>query len=190
MLSSITPLDVCGWLWLAWLFIWIVAAPFSLKKKQDEKNARLQHTIPTIFGIVTVFHHGEVPALDWGALYDSAALKYAGIALTVAGHAFSIWARLHLGKYWSGTVALKEGHKIISTGPYAFVRHPIYTGLFLAVLGSAMAAATIEAFVGLAVMFCGYIVKWRREEKLLIGEFGQEYRDYMARTKAIIPYIF
>lgn len=103
---------------------------------------------------------------------------------------FSSWARIHLGQYWSGTVALKEGHKLVTSGPYRLVRHPIYTGLFMAVLGSAAAAATVEAFVSFAVMLAAYAVKWRREEKLLLGEFGQEYRDYMTRTKALIPYLF
>jgi protein-S-isoprenylcysteine O-methyltransferase Ste14 len=96
---------------------------------------------------------------------------------------------VHIGKYWSGTVALKEGHRLVSTGPYSLVRHPIYTGLLAAVLGSAIAAGTWEAFLGFAVMIPAYIIKWRREERLLEGEFGQEYRDYMKKTKAIVPYI-
>lgn len=175
---------------MAWLLFWLVAAPFSLKKKQDERLARLQHSLPTLLGIFAIFHKGQISAIDWGPLYTSAAAQWTGVGLTVAGHAFSIWARLHLGKYWSGTVALKEGHKLITSGPYGMVRHPIYTGLFISLLGSAMAATTIESFVGLVLMFCSYIIKWRREEKLMIAEFGQEYRDYMARTKAVIPYVF
>ena len=184
-----TPINICGLLWLAWMFCWIVSAQFVLKMKKNEHIQRLQHTVPTAFGMLAIFHQGQIPELSWGALYDSAALAWTGVALTATGHAFSGWARVHIGKYWSGTVALKEGHKLVTTGPYAFVRHPIYTGLLTSVLGSAMAAGTREAFAGFAVMIVGYIIKWRREEKLMRQEFGQEYADYMARTKAIIPYV-
>jgi protein-S-isoprenylcysteine O-methyltransferase Ste14 len=184
------PLHVCGWLWLAWIFYWVVSAQFTLKTKRHETFARLQHTIPTAIGVVTIFNEGRVPELSWGRLHDCAALAWSGVALTVAGHAFSVWARIHLGKYWSGTVALKVDHKIIDTGPYALVRHPIYTGLLTSALGSAIAAGTKEAFVGLFIMIAGYIVKWKREEKIMLSEFGAAYADYMKRTKVIVPFLY
>jgi protein-S-isoprenylcysteine O-methyltransferase Ste14 len=179
----------CAWLWAAWAFIWVVTAQFTLKMKKNETVARLQHTVPTFIGLVTVFHNGQVPEIALGQAYDSDILRWMGVAVTILGHAFSIWARKHLGKYWSGTVALKHGHKIIDTGPYALVRHPIYTGLLLASFGSAMAAGTCEAFIGVAIMIPAYWIKWRREEKIMTQEFGAQYTAYMARTKAIIPYV-
>lgn len=183
------PLDLCGWLWIGWAFIWVVSANFTLKTKKRETIARLQHTIPTTFGLIAIFHRGAVPELDWGRLHDSLALAWAGFALTVIGHGFSIWARVHLGKYWSGTVALKQDHKLISSGPYALVRHPIYTGLLLAVFGSALAAGTIEAMASFIIMVPAYVIKWRREERLMRQEFGAAYDDYSRGTKAIIPYV-
>ena len=190
MLSDISALELCGWLWLAWFFYWVVAAQFVLKRKWDENLRRLQHTVPTLFALIAIFHDGRVPALNWGTFHNLDTLKYFGIALTAAGHGYSVWARLHLGKYWSGTVALKEGHRLIATGPYAYVRHPIYTGLFLAVIGTVLAAATWAAVAGFIVMLAAHYIKWKREEKLMIQEFGQEYRDYMSKTKAIVPFIF
>jgi protein-S-isoprenylcysteine O-methyltransferase Ste14 len=184
------PLHICGWLWLAWVFYWVVSSQFVLKTKKNEGIARLQHTIPTMIGIVTIFNEGRVPELSWGPLYDCLFLSWLGVPLTIAGHAFSIWARIHIGKYWSGTVALKKDHKIVDTGPYHLVRHPIYTGLLTSALGSAMAAGTIEAFAGLAVMIVGYIIKWKREEKIMLSEFGPAYADYTKRTKVIVPYIY
>jgi protein-S-isoprenylcysteine O-methyltransferase Ste14 len=189
-LAQNLPLHVCGWLWLAWVFFWVVSSQFTLKTKKDETYQRFQHTVPTAIGVVTIFHEGRIPELSLGMLYDGAALAWSGVALTAAGHVFSIWARVHLGKYWSGTVALKVDHKIVDTGPYRLVRHPIYTGLLTAALGSAMAAGTAEAFIGLAIMIAGYAVKWKREEKIMLSEFGPAYADYMKRTKVIIPYIY
>jgi len=183
------PLDTCGWMWVIWVFCWVVSANFTLKMKKNETLARLQHTIPTTFGMVALFHHHNVEALDWGVLYYSTATAALGVAMTFGGLCFSGWARVHLGKYWSGTVALKEGHRLITSGPYAFVRHPIYTGLLTAVLGTAIAVGTKEAMTGFFVMIPAYIWKWRREEKLMRQEFGQEYADYAARTKAIIPFV-
>lgn len=182
-------LSICAWLWAGWAFLWVVTAQFTLKMKKNEGLARLQHTVPTFIGLVTVFHSGQIPEISLGPVYDSEFLRWAGVAVTVAGHAFSIWARRHLGKYWSGTVALKHDHKIVDTGPYALVRHPIYTGLLLAAFGSAMAAGTIEALLGVAVMLPAYWIKWRREEKIMTQEFGAAYDAYRARTRAIIPYL-
>lgn len=184
------PLQVCGALWCGWVFYWVVSAQFTLKMTKNETFQRLQHTVPTLIGILTIFYGHEIQALDWGQLYTNAAVAWLGVFVTAAGHAFSIWARIHLGKYWSGTVALKYEHKIIDTGPYAFVRHPIYTGLLTSALGSAMATGTKEAFAGFAIMILGYIVKWKREEKLMLQEFGLAYADYMKRTKTIIPYLY
>ena len=187
--AMFTPLDICGWLWMAWALYWVISANFTLKTKKNETIARLQHTIPTFFGMVAIFHRHSVPAIDWGRWHDSAAIAWIGTVITLAGQAFAVWARIHLGKYWSGTVALKENHRLVTSGPYALVRHPIYTGLLSAVLGSALAAGTVEALAGFAVMIPAYILKWKREEWLMSLEFGAEYAAYKARTKAIIPFI-
>lgn len=187
-MSPLLPLQACAWLWAIWLFYWVVSAQFVLKQKKKEGLARIQHTIPTFIGFLCIFH--VLSEEVWlGQAIGSVPVKWAGVALVAAGHLFSVWARIHIGKYWSGTVALKEGHKLVTTGPYALVRHPIYTGLLTSVLGSAIAAGTGEALIGFAVMIPAYVRKWRREERLMEGEFGQEYRDYMKKTKAIVPYV-
>ncbi len=189
-IAHASALQVCGWLWIAWIFYWTVSSQFVLKTKKNETFQRLQHTIPTLVGIMTIFYGTEIPALSWGPLYAKGVVNWIGVPVTLAGHLFSIWARIHLGKYWSGTVALKYGHKIVDTGPYRFVRHPIYTGLLSSVLGSAIAAGTIQAFCGFLVMIVGYYIKWKREEKIMRSEFGADYVNYMKRTKAIIPFVY
>jgi protein-S-isoprenylcysteine O-methyltransferase Ste14 len=177
-------------LWAGWIIYWIASSQFVLKTKKYETWQRFQHTVPTTIGIVTIFFGPESDVFDWGPLYDIPLVAWLGVLVTGAGHVFSIWARIHLGKYWSGTVALKHDHKIVDTGPYHLVRHPIYTGLLSSAFGSAMAAGTKEAFFGIAVMIVGYVIKWKREEKIMLEEFGPAYADYMKRTKVIIPYLY
>jgi protein-S-isoprenylcysteine O-methyltransferase Ste14 len=111
----------------------------------------------------------------------------AGWLLTVLGMLFSIWARVSLGRNWSGRVVLKHGQELVSTGPYALVRHPIYTGLLVALAGSALYDGRWRALLGLASFAIGFWLKARSEEHLLEREFGEDYRSYRARTPMLIP---
>jgi protein-S-isoprenylcysteine O-methyltransferase Ste14 len=110
-----------------------------------------------------------------------------GLAFTVAGLCFAVWARIHLGKYWSGRITLKENHRVIQTGPYAWVRHPIYSGLILALFGTAITLGTISAFAGFAFMLISFVRKLKIEETWLRSQFGAEYEAYQNRVKALIP---
>ena len=108
--------------------------------------------------------------------------------LTLPGFALTWWARLHLGKLWSSAVTRKQDHRIVDTGPYAVVRHPIYTGLLFAALVSAIASATWPALLGFTCMLAGLLVKARLEEKLLAEELGPEtYAGYRARVPMLVP---
>jgi protein-S-isoprenylcysteine O-methyltransferase Ste14 len=89
-----------------------------------------------------------------------------GAALTWIGVAFAVWARHHIGRYWSGAVALRAGHQLIRTGPYARIRHPIYTGMLLAIAGTALAIGRYRALVALAILLLGFVRKSKREEAL------------------------
>jgi protein-S-isoprenylcysteine O-methyltransferase Ste14 len=111
----------------------------------------------------------------------------AGWVLTALGMVFSIWARVSLGRNWSGRVVLKHGQELVSTGPYALVRHPIYTGLLVALTGTALYDGRWRALLGLTFFAIGFWLKARSEENLLEGEFGEEYRSYRARIPMLIP---
>jgi len=110
--------------------------------------------------------------------------------LMVAGLVTLIWARITLGTNWSSTVTFREGHELIERGPYRFVRHPIYTGVLLMIAGTATVLDNISSLLALAVCFLGHWWKLRQEEALLTKHFPDTYRDYMSRTKALIPFIF
>jgi protein-S-isoprenylcysteine O-methyltransferase Ste14 len=104
--------------------------------------------------------------------------------LTVPGFLFAWWARLHLGRLWSGSVTRK-----VDTGPYGIVRHPIYTGLLFACLVSAIAVGTAVALLGLAAMMIGLMLKARLEETFLAGELGSAaYAAYASRVPMLLPF--
>jgi protein-S-isoprenylcysteine O-methyltransferase Ste14 len=112
-----------------------------------------------------------------------------GLALTILGLGFAVWARVHLGRFWSGMVTLKKDHELIRSGPYAFVRHPIYTGLLTAAAGTALARGTLAALLALGLIGVACWLKIRAEEKLLTNHFGDAYRDYRRQVAALIPFM-
>jgi protein-S-isoprenylcysteine O-methyltransferase len=111
-----------------------------------------------------------------------------GSMLCVAGIALAIWARLHLGRNWSPAPALKEGHELVTSGPYRLVRHPIYTGILTALLGSSL--VSIAALIALVVVGAMFIWRVGAEEKLMMQQFPNEYPQYKRNTRALIPYVW
>jgi protein-S-isoprenylcysteine O-methyltransferase Ste14 len=101
----------------------------------------------------------------------------------------AIRARFQLGGNWSAIVAVKRGHTLVQTGPYAAVRHPIYAGLLLAMLGTAIGYGEAGGFLGVVVAFAGFLAKARSEEWFLLTEFGEDYREYRTRVRALIPFV-
>jgi protein-S-isoprenylcysteine O-methyltransferase Ste14 len=166
-----------GILWLFWLVYWISAAQRTAPNKRMETLLEgASYRIPLAIGVfLTVFWWMplflRIPAL-WT---QSPLAAGTGLAFTVAGLCFAVWARMHLGKYWSGRISLKENHRVIQTGPYAWVRHPIYSGLILAL------------FAGFAFMLISFVRKLKIEETWLRSQFGAEYEAYQNRVKALIP---
>jgi protein-S-isoprenylcysteine O-methyltransferase Ste14 len=122
----------------------------------------------------------------WHVGYGGA---YLLATLTAAGFLFAWWARIALGKLWSVQITRKEDHHVVDTGPYAIVRHPIYTGLIAATLFTAAAQATIAAVIGAALITFGLWLKARMEERFLIQELGAEaYTAYSARVPMLVPF--
>jgi protein-S-isoprenylcysteine O-methyltransferase Ste14 len=109
--------------------------------------------------------------------------------LTAAGVAIAFWARWHLGANWSGVVTLKEGHELIRTGPYRAVRHPIYTGILLALFGTAVAAGEVRGLLAVAIAWVSFYWKARREEAFLTQEFGEKFGAYAKQTGMFLPKI-
>jgi protein-S-isoprenylcysteine O-methyltransferase Ste14 len=112
-----------------------------------------------------------------------------GAAVTVAGLLFAIWARGYLGRNWSSSITIKQDHELITSGPYAVVRHPIYTGILAGFFGMAIAISQVRGFIVVALILFAYWTKLRIEERWMRSQFGETYAAYSRQTSALVPYL-
>ena len=112
-----------------------------------------------------------------------------GAAICLAGLLVTIWARRTLAGNWSSDVTFKQGHELVKAGPYRFVRHPIYTGLLLMCLGSALDIGRLRGWLGLVLVFVGFWIKLKQEETLMLQHFPDDYPAYRKQVKALVPFV-
>ena len=181
-------MDAFLWLWLVFAIVWFLAALASKRtlRRQTPTGRLLQGGIIAL-GFFLLFQPWNLQPLDVRFVPATQATTFCGIAFTAAGIAFAIWARLTIGRNWSGTVTLKQDHQLIRNGPYRIVRHPIYSGVLLAMFGTAIGYGKVPCLIGLALTFAGFWAKWRTEEQFMIEQFGAQYVEYRREVKAIIP---
>lgn len=184
---------VANLLCAAWFVTWFAAGAWSGRTKvQLRTDAFGPNRFLTAIGVVMLFWRargggGALAHRLWG---EAAVLDWSLAALVALGFAFCWWARLHLGRLWSAYVTLKEGHRVVDTGPYALVRHPIYSGLMLSALGLALLRATPLAFLGWALFSLGFAMTARIEERFLRQQLGEEaYGAYSRRVGMLVPKI-
>ena len=177
-----------GILWAVWAISWMGAAFWSSRASaRVDFSQEASYRLVQILGFAGLFLPlmlRSTPAIKWP---DAVAFGFD--VLAVVGFAFCWWARLHLGTLWSATVTRKEEHRVIDTGPYAYVRHPIYTGLLVACLATAFLEAGIVSTLGLVVVVAGFYMKARIEEMFLREGLGTEIYDaYAARVPMLVPF--
>jgi protein-S-isoprenylcysteine O-methyltransferase Ste14 len=184
------PTELLALIWLAWLASWVAASFWSGQTKKHVMTLESsRYRIPILVGGILFTPVvgrllGETSLWQFGnvAVYFLA-------AVTIAGIAFTWWARLHLGRFWSNTITHKEGHRVIDTGPYGFVRHPIYTGLIVGMLATGVAVGTISAMLGAVLISFGMWQKARMEEVFLTTELGADaYGAYCRRVPMLFPF--
>ncbi len=181
-----------GLVWLVFIIYWIISS-FSAKKSVRRGNWWKWAWIRLIIFFIAVAvirtvgsdtlrgHIGVLPLGTPGAAI--------GLLLCVAGVALAIWARAYLGSNWGMPMSLREGHELVTTGPYRYIRHPIYSGVILAMCGSVL-ADNILWFIPLACVCVYFIVSAYSEERTMLGQFPDEYHAYRARSNMLIPFIF
>ncbi len=180
-----------GAAWIAVCVVWLAGALRTQRTAQAQTlGSRLCHISLTLAAAVLLFNsHLAIGPLAWRFVPNSAFIAYAGLALTLAGTGFAIWARAYLGQNWSSNVTIKEGHRLMQSGPYAVVRHPIYSGFLLGLLGTALALGQVRGLAAWALAFLGWRLKSSLEEKFMEQRFGAEYSAYQSRVKALIPFV-
>jgi protein-S-isoprenylcysteine O-methyltransferase Ste14 len=184
-------LNIISACWILFSVIWLLAAFWTKRSVYQESRAqRLRYVIPILVGgfllakgrrLSDPLSHRVIPHVE--------ALAWTGVVLCVAGLAFCIWARFTLGRNWSGVVTLKGGHELITSGPYALVRHPIYTGMLTMFVATVIVLGHVAGIIAMPLVIASLWIKLRYEEKLMLEKFPEEYVAYQRRVKRLIPFV-
>jgi protein-S-isoprenylcysteine O-methyltransferase Ste14 len=175
-------------LWLVWIAGWLLAAR-DVKPAQWKEARRdaIANRLPVLLGMVLLMV--PLPGLGQRIVPWGPEPPFWGVVLSAAGLAFAGWARWHLGRNWSAEVTVKEGHTLIRGGPYRLVRHPIYSGMVLALFGTALAIGAVRGFLGAGLITLGFVLKLQVEETRMRETFP-EYAEYCRSTARLIPGLF
>lgn len=191
------PTDLSRWLaslvvpmWIACVVYWVIAARSAkVTVRTEGVGSRALHLVPlALAGWFLGASRVPIAFLNLAVLPRSVGLVAAGVALTAAGLAFCVWARAHLAGNWSGTVTVKQAHSLVRDGPYRYVRHPIYTGLLLALVGSALVRDEWRGVLAVAIAFAALWRKLRLEEQWMTETFGEDYQRYRREVPALVPF--
>jgi protein-S-isoprenylcysteine O-methyltransferase Ste14 len=175
--------------WYVFAAYWAITFLGVKPTKTSEKIAdRLQTIVPMVVAFELLFSDVlGIGPLRLRFLPSRPWISLMGICLTYIGVALAVWARFCLGRYWSARVTLKEDHRLIRSGPYAYVRHPIYTGMLVAATGTALVMGEWRGVLAVSLILVAHTRKAAREEALLTTEFGAEYSQYRRRTGGLFP---
>jgi len=190
--GELTPdraMQLAKWCWMVLASVWLLMA-FAIKraKQREGIQERLQYILLLVGGFWLLFGRtAPWPWLYFRMLPAVPVIWWTGLILTAVGVAIAIWARLSLGSNWSGTVTLKENHELIRKGLYSQIRHPIYTGILLGVIGSGMIQGELRDLLGFCLLFFSLFIKAKREEAFLFQEFGSTFTEHQRHTGMFLP---
>jgi protein-S-isoprenylcysteine O-methyltransferase Ste14 len=189
--------SIIGWLWTAFVVGWLILAQFN---KRASRRMPWRSTwgvrvavIVAVLAILSSRRHagaGFIAAISRSLpLHTGLPAQWVGVGSCVVGFGFAFWARAYLGRNWGMPMSLRQGHELVTSGPYAYVRHPIYTGIMLAMLGSALTLGLL--WLALFVIYFAYFLfSARTEEKMMLAQFPDAYPAYRRRTKMLIPFVY
>lgn len=197
MPTTVTLTALC---WKIFVVVWLISALFTKRTAERQTVAeRVRYSVPFFLAFLLMFCGLHDPRLKLPeplhflytpVLPHSRTVLSLGLAITAPGLAILLWSRAIIGTNWSGTVTYKENHQLIRHGPYAYVRHPIYSGLLLMFLGTAITVGNLGGLLGFPFLFVSCWIKLKQEEALMVRHFEDAYRAYKARVKALVPYVF
>jgi protein-S-isoprenylcysteine O-methyltransferase Ste14 len=184
-----TPLVASGLLWFVFVLYWSAAAARSARAAVSE-SARSRATHQMLLNLSLLLLFVRVPGLGARWMPEGPWPAALGLGLQVACALLAVWARRHLGSYWSGAIQRKEGHVLVRTGPYRKLRHPIYSAMIGMYFATAMVSGELHGLLAFAIVGFAYARKIPLEESVLRSEFGDEWYHYRATTWALVPGVY
>jgi protein-S-isoprenylcysteine O-methyltransferase Ste14 len=179
------------WIWPIFWIYWVIAA-FGSKRNIGSALIRFSGFRLIIFVVViVVFHFSLLPDSSLGNNHltnNTGIIVDIGFVLFLAGLLLALWARLYLGKNWGMPMTKKQSPELVTSGPYRFIRHPIYTGVLCAILGTAL-ATNLDWLAVLVLVGAYFIYSATVEERNMTEEFPKAYPDYKKKTKMLLPFI-
>jgi protein-S-isoprenylcysteine O-methyltransferase Ste14 len=190
--------QVAIWSFAAFWIVWLVWGAISTRRRRVVARggwgSGLTRWLLVVVGVLLLGRRGDLFILSHfrhAALWPGHPQVYAaGFLIEVAGIGVAVCARWHLGTFWGATAVVREGHRVVDTGPYHLVRHPIYSGILLAMAGLGFMSGAVFWLVLLLGTVIGFAWKIRAEERLLTKELGDDYTHYRQRTSMLIPWIW
>lgn len=179
-------------MWFVVALYWAGSA-FAVKKslKQQSVRQRTSYMICVLLAFSLLFQDfWNFSFLGIPVLAENESWKSSGLMVCVLGLVWAIWARIYLGKNWSGRVTIKENHELIRTGPYRITRNPIYTGFLLAFCGTSMTEGRVKGYIGFLLILIYLLIKISKEEEFLTEAFGEKFLNYRKQVKKLIPLIY
>ena len=191
-----SPQSLIGLLWTVFVLCWLVLALFNKKASRNTPAWAGWGVRAAILVGVLIFvpfrRHaaaGLIASINRSVPQLGATGQWVGVGLCLIGIAFAVWARLYLGRNWGMPMSLRRGHELVTSGPYRYVRHPIYSGIMLAMIGSAVTESPLWMLL-FALYFAYFLFSARSEEKTMLAQFPETYPAYRRRTKMLIPLVF
>lgn len=188
-------INIVSYIWSIFWIYWILAAIKTRSNVKKESSGQMKiersvHIILVIIAYVITFFQFKNTFLWNRIIPNYGYAQYIGITILVLSLLFAIWARIVLGRNWSGAIQKVEGQRLVCSGPYKYIRNPIYTAMVCGFFGTFITFRSLTSFIGFCIILITYIIKINREQRFLIIEFGDEYEKYIKGSWALIPYIF
>ena len=188
-MTTISNLAICA-CWLIYIIYWVGSAR-GVKPVAERQSwlSFIVHRGPILLGGILLLYPKPPYPLRLALTPHTDLAEAIGAVVCVFGLAVAIWSRRALAGNWSATVTFKQGQELVQTGPYRFVRHPIYTGILLMILGLVTEVGQLHSWLGFLIQGIGFWIKLKQEESLLLRHFPGEYPAYRARVKALVPFV-
>jgi len=177
--------------WVIVLAYWTFEAFFQKKvKKNSNVKSRIFYSLVLLLSYILLLFSSKIYFLDYLLIHVSVFVNMLAILLAVGGMIICIYSRKVLGSNWSREVMIKKNHELITTGPYKYIRHPIYSGLLMLFLGTALAIGNLGSLLGFVLLVINFKIKSLNEEEFMLKCFGKKYEAYMKRTKGFMPGVY